>query len=368
LVEWGAKVRVPTTLNSISVDQRRWRELGIDPALGEPASALGDAYMAMGAQLSYTCAPYLLDSAPKAGEQIVWAESNAVVYANSVLGARTLKYPDYLDICIALTGRAPLIGCHLDAQRKARLQIELPVLGELDDAFYPLLGYHIGALAGSRVPLVLGLENRQPSLDDLKAFGAAFATTSAAPLFHIAGVTPEAIDPLQVLEADASIPVEKIRLKDLLVSWRELNSARNHHVDVVSLGNPHFSLSEFAHLARLCRGRHKHPDVVLAITCGRAVLEQAREAGHIAVIEAFGATLVTDTCWCMLGEPVIPPAATTLMTNSGKYAHYAPGLVGRKVHFASLAECVDTACNAIASARLPAWLQPAAQLESPAHV
>ena len=368
LVQWGAKVRVPTTLNSISVDQRRWRELGVDPALGEPASALGDAYMAMGAQLSYTCAPYLLDSAPKAGEQIVWAESNAVVYANSVLGARTLKYPDYLDICIALTGRAPLIGCHLDAQRKARLQIELPALDDLDDAFYPLLGYHIGALAGSRVPLVLGLEKRKPGLDDLKAFGAAFATTSAAPLFHIAGVTPEAIDPAQVLDAGTRIPVEKIRLQDLMLSWRELNSARDPRVDVVSLGNPHFSLGEFAHLARLCRGRHKHPDVVLAITCGRAVLEQAREAGHIAVIEAFGATLVTDTCWCMLGEPVIPRAATTLMTNSGKYAHYAPGLVGRKVHFASLAECVDAACSATASGRLPAWLQPAAQLESPAHV
>jgi cis-L-3-hydroxyproline dehydratase len=368
LVQWGAKVRVPTTLNSISVDQRRWRELGIDPALGVPASALGDAYMAMGAQLSFTCAPYLLDSAPKAGEQIVWAESNAVVYANSVLGARTLKYPDYLDICIALTGRAPLIGCHLDAQRKARLQIELPVLAELDDAFYPLLGYHIGALAGSRIPLVLGLEHSKPSLDDLKAFGAAFATTSAAPLFHIAGVTPEALDPTQVLEADADVPVEKIRLKDLLLSWRELNSARDSRVDVVSLGNPHFSLSEFAHLARLCWGRHKHPEVVLAITCGRAVLEQAREAGHIAVIEAFGATLVTDTCWCMLGEPVIPLAAKTLMTNSGKYAHYAPGLVGRKVHFANLAECVDAACSATASGRLPAWLQSAASLESHAHV
>ncbi|CAH0158701.1 hypothetical protein SRABI130_00965 [Pseudomonas sp. Bi130] len=368
LVQWGANVRVPTTLNSISVDQRRWRELGIDPALGEPASALGDAYMAMGAQLSFTCAPYLLDSAPKAGEQIVWAESNAVVYANSVLGARTLKYPDYLDICIALTGRAPLIGCHLDAQRKARLQVEVPALGELDDAFYPLLGYHIGALAGSRIPLVRGLENRKPSLDDLKAFGAAFATTSAAPLFHIAGITPEAIDPAQVLEGDVTLPVETIRLKELLVSWRELNSARDSRVDVVSLGNPHFSLSEFAHLARLCLGRRKHPDVVLAITCGRAVLEQAREAGHIAVIEAFGATLVTDTCWCMLGEPVIPPGATTLMTNSGKYAHYAPGLVGRKVHFASLAECVDTACSATASGRLPAWLNIATPQETLAHV
>ncbi|MCP1496951.1 putative aconitase/putative aconitase with swiveling domain [Pseudomonas migulae] len=368
LVQWGATVRVPTTLNSISVDQRRWRELGISPGLGEPASALGDAYMAMGATLSFTCAPYLLDSAPKAGEQIVWAESNAVVYANSVLGARTLKYPDYLDICIALTGRAPLIGCHLDAPRKAHLQVELPELGELDDAFYPLLGYHIGALAGSRIPLVFGLEQRQPDLDDLKAFGAAFATTSAAPLFHIAGVTPEALDPTQVMEPDAHIPVETIRLQDLLLSWRELNSARDNHVDVVSLGNPHFSLSEFAHLARLCRGRQKHPEVVLAITCGRAVLEQARDAGHIGVIEAFGAILVTDTCWCMLGEPVIPPAATTLMTNSGKYAHYAPGLVGRSVHFASLAECVDTACTASASGRLPSWLQPALLMESHAHV
>jgi len=366
LVAWGAKVRVPTTLNSISVDQRRWRELGIDPALGVPASDLGDAYMAMGAQLSFTCAPYLLDSAPKAGEQIVWAESNAVVYANSVLGARTLKYPDYLDICIALTGRAPLIGCHLEDQRKARLQIELPTLGNLDDAFYPLLGYHIGALAGSRIPLVLGLKQQHPDLDDLKAFGAAFATTSAAPLFHIAGVTPEALDPAQVL--DGPLPVLKVSLEDLLLSWHELNSARDPKVDVVSLGNPHFSLSEFAHLARLCQGRKRHPDVVLAITCGRAVLEQARAAGHLGVIEAFGAVIVSDTCWCMLGEPVIPPAARNLMTNSGKYAHYAPGLVGRKVHFASLAECVDAACSATASGRLPQWLQPAASLENAPHV
>ncbi|QPL29539.1 aconitase X [Pseudomonas fragi] len=366
LVAWGAKVRVPTTLNSISVDQRRWRELGIDPALGVPASALGDAYMAMGAQLSFTCAPYLLDSAPKAGEQIVWAESNAVVYANSVLGARTLKYPDYLDICIALTGRAPLIGCHLEDQRKARLQIELPTLGNLDDAFYPLLGYHIGALAGSRIPLILGLKQQHPDLDDLKAFGAAFATTSAAPLFHIAGVTPEALDPAQVL--DGPLPVLKVSLEDLLLSWHELNSARDPQVDVVSLGNPHFSLSEFARLARLCQGRKRHPDVVLAITCGRAVLEQARAAGHVGVLEAFGAVIVSDTCWCMLGEPVIPPAARNLMTNSGKYAHYAPGLVGRKVHFASLAECVDAACSATASGRLPAWLQPAASLENATHV
>ncbi|MGN8343227.1 aconitase X [Pseudomonas sp. SMV71] len=364
LVQWGAKVRVPTTLNAISVDQRRWRKLGVDPALGEPASALGDAYMAMGAQLSFTCAPYLLDSAPKAGEQIVWAESNAVVYANSVLGARTQKYPDFLDICIALCGRAPLTGCHLDEQRKAELIIEMPTLGRVDDSFYPLLGYHIGSLTGRRIPLIRGLEHAAPTLDDLKAFGAAFATTSAAPLFHIAGVTPEALAPASVMDAGTPLTAQTVDVAGLLASWRELNSARDKRVDVVSLGNPHFSVSEFANLATLCAGRTKHPDVVLAITCGRAVLEQARQAGHLSAIETFGAILVTDTCWCMVGEPVIPPQATTLMTNSGKYAHYAPGLVGRGVHFASLADCVEAACTAQASGQPPAWLQP----RTPAHV
>lgn len=368
LVAWGASVRVPTTLNSISVDQRRWRALGIDATFGEPASALGDAYMDMGAQLSFTCAPYLLDSAPAEGEQIVWAESNAVVYANSVLGARTLKYPDYLDICIALTGRAPNVGCHQDEHRLASLQIELPPLGELDDAFYPLLGYHVGLLCGSRIPLVRGLEKAQPNPDDLKAFGAAFATSSAAPLFHIAGVTPEALQAEHVIHSGQPVPTERVTLADLHRSWDELNSADETAVGLVALGNPHFSLSEFARLATLCRGLSKHPDVSLVVTCGRAILEQARAAGHIAVLEAFGATLVTDTCWCMLGEPVVPTGCRTLMTNSGKYAHYAPGLVGRSVHFASLAECVDAACSGQASGRLPHWLQPASPVENPTHV
>src|SRR3546814_18207391 len=137
--------------------------------------------MAMGAQLSYTCAPYLLDSAPKAGEQIVWAESNAVVYANSVLGARTQKYPDFLDICIALCGRAPLTGCHLDAQRNAILITDVPPLGPVDDSFYPLLGYHSGTLTGRSIPLIRGLAHIPPTRADLKAFRPPLPTPSAAP-------------------------------------------------------------------------------------------------------------------------------------------------------------------------------------------
>ncbi|MFJ5296883.1 aconitase X [Pseudomonas sp. NPDC088368] len=368
LVDWDAKVRVPTTLNSISVDKRRWRELGVDPALGEPSSQLGDAYLDMGARVSFTCAPYLLDSAPELGEQIVWAESNAVVYANSVIGARTLKYPDYLDICIALTGRAPKIGCHLTQQRLATLRIDVPDVGELDDSFYPLLGYHVGLLCGANIPVICGLEHKAPTLDDLKAFGAAFATTSAAPMFHIAGVTPEAATVELALGGHPPDKAFSISDLDLLHSWRELNSAQSPDVDAVTLGNPHFSLSECATLARLCQGRRKLDSIAVVITCGRATLERAQQAGHVATLETFGVQFVTDTCWCMLGEPVIPPKARNLMTNSGKYAHYAPGLVGRRVHFASLAECVESACTGVASGRLPVWLHAAEKAEALAHV
>ncbi|MGE5766842.1 MAG: aconitase X [Bacteroidota bacterium] len=349
LVDGGARVRVPTTLNAISVDHRRWRQQGVDEALGAPAAALAEAYLAMGARPSFTCAPYLLDSAPAFGEQIGWAESNAVVYANSVIGARTMKYPDYLDICIALTGRAPRAGCHLDAGRQATLALEVALPEGADDAFWPLLGYACGSLSGDEIPLLLGLEASAPGPDDLKAFGAAFATTAAAPMFHIAGVTPEAA---------AQRPGRRLRIDRAALrrAWAELDSAGAEEIGLVSLGNPHFSAAEWARLAALLRGRKKAPDAAVVVTCGRAVYEAAARAGHVAAAEAFGVQVVTDTCWCMLGEPVIPPAVRTLMTNSAKYAHYAPGLVGRAVRFGSLAACVEAACSGRAEARPPAWL------------
>ena len=346
LCDWGGRVKVPTSLNSISVDQRRWRSLGIDPAAGQPASDLADAYVEMGARPTFTCAPYLLETAPAFGEQIVWAESNAVIYANSVLGARTMKYPDYLDIAIALTGRAPLTGCHVEAHRHATLQIDLPKLGAIDDSFYPLLGYHVGLIAPNEIPVITGLEGAKPSRDDLKAFGAAFGTTSAAPMFHIVGVTPEAATLGQALGSKQPHKRHQVTQDELRASWQELNSATDASVDLVSLGNPHVSVDELARLSDLCRGKRKHTEVAMIVTCGRATYEAAQAAGHIAVLEAFGARVLNDTCWCMITEPVIPPSTRNLMTNSGKYAHYGPGLVGRKAHFGSMAACVEAACEA----------------------
>lgn len=357
LVSWGAQVCVPTTLNSLSVDKRRWVEQGVDPEFGRAASALGDAYLEMGAQLSFTCAPYLLDTAPKAGEQIVWAESNAVMFANSVIGARTQKYPDFLDICIALTGRAPASGCHLDSGRKPSVVVRVAPMANLDDALWPTLGYLIGLRAGNELPIIYGLEKSSPSQDDLKAFSAAFATTSSTPMFHLAGITPEAslVDTADLHEK----PTVCISAEDLISSWRELNTADGSVVDLVCLGNPHFSLSECGVLAALCAGRRKHQATRLLLTLGRAVYEQADQAGYVDQLRNFGVEFITDTCWCMINEPVIAPSVNTLMTNSAKYAHYAPGLVGRNVHFGSLSECVQAACEGKRQLVTPGWFESA---------
>jgi predicted aconitase/predicted aconitase with swiveling domain len=349
LRDWGGRVAVPTTLNAISVDQQHWRRQGTDPALANPASALADAYVAMGARPTFTCAPYLADSVPGQGEDIAWAESNAVVYANSVLGARTMKYPDYLDICIALTGRAPQSGCHLDINRKPTIRIAVDDIPGHDDSFYPLLGYHIGKLAPNAIPLVTGLEAARPSRDDLKAFGAAFGTTSAAPMFHILGVTPEAAD-------TPGMPEMTVTRADLSESWRQLNTAESTRIDLVSLGNPHFSHSEAKRLAELCRGRSRHPDVAIVVTLGRTVHSQILRDGIDRDLAEFGVRFVLDTCWCMIGEPVIPLHARTIITNSGKYAHYGPGLSGRDLRFGSLGDCVDAACTGVARDEPPGWL------------
>lgn len=338
----SAKFAVPTTLNSISIDRRRWKELGLKKDVAQPAEDLAKAYMSMGAKLSFTCAPYLLDSAPQKGEQIGWAESNAVVFANSVLGARTQKYPDFLDVCVALTGRAPLYGCHQDRGRLPALVVEVPLLQKVDDSTFPLLGYLIGNISGSRIPFVSGLESTSPRVSDLKAFGAGFATSSSAPMFHIRGVTPESAEHERMSN---NLPRVKVTYEDITRCEQSLNTAQDATVDLVSLGNPHFSLEEFVDLSNLCKNRQKHPKANVVVTTSRAVQQQAERLGHLKGPFEFGVDIITDTCWCMIDEPVIPKDVRNLMTNSAKYAHYAPGMVRRGVHFGSLARCIDAACK-----------------------
>ncbi|PYH88523.1 DUF521 domain protein [Aspergillus ellipticus CBS 707.79] len=341
LRDWGGRVRVPTSLNSISIDQKRWRAHGVEVAFGEAAEKLAQAYTDMGAQPTFTCSPYQLDTAPKLGEQVAWSESNAVVYANSVLGARTMKYPDFLDIAIALTGRAPRGGPHVETNRRASTIMRVPPIQDpssIDDSFYPLLGYHVGTLCSSDIPVVVGLESLAPSKDDLKAFGAAFATVSSAPMFHIVNITPEAPTLSAALNPTSHPHTISIAWPDLAHCYTTLNTApTGQPISLISLGSPHLSLSELRKLCSLCHGLTKHPSVRVIVTCSRSTHSLAQPAGLITALERFGIEFLSDTCWCMVPEPTIPRATEIIMTNSGKYAHYGPGLTGRKFYFGSLA-------------------------------
>jgi cis-L-3-hydroxyproline dehydratase len=345
----GARVRVPTTMNAISVDHVSWREQGVSPDFGRPASELADAYVRMGARASFTCAPYLLETAPAQGEAIAWAESNAVIYANSVLAARTPKYPDFLDLCVALTGRAPLSGVYLDTNRSARRIIAVESPAHYDDSFWPMLGYLAGLRAGDRIPLLTGLEELSPSPDDLKALCAAFGTTSSAPMLHLAGITPEA--GTVAAEADTA----QINREDLARTWRSFNSGPGD-IDLVALGSPHFSILECRALAQRMDGYRCADGVTGIVTVGRDVFAKARAEGLVRQLENAGIRVLSDLCWCTITEPVFPREARALMTNSAKYAHYAPGLSGRSVRFGSLADCVDALRTGRAPDKPPPWL------------
>lgn len=367
LRDLGGKFAVPTSINAITIDQQRWRDLGVDTAFGTESDELAQAFLDMGAQMSFTCAPYQLDSAPKLGDQVAFGESNVVCYANSVLGARTAKYPNMLEALVALTGRAPCAGIHLASNRVPRIAVSVPQSPDstqdhmLDDSFWPLLGYVAGAKAGSRIPIITGLEQTtpQPSRDALKAFSAAFATSAGAPMFHMQGITPEAA---QHVVLAATLPRFHITWQDLLGTWttfnqRSVETIAPRNVHLVSLGNPHFSLLELRTLAHLVAGHAKHPSTSVIVTTSRAQHSLAVQAGYVGRLEAFGVQVLTDTCWCFIRDPVMKKDVRCIMTNSGKYAHYGPGLTGRAFRFGSLRACVESACSGIWDAQIPPWLE-----------
>lgn len=350
MADMGGRVRVPTTMNAISVDKAHWRAQGVPDDFGDPAARLADAYVRMGCRPTFTCSPYLLDSAPSAGESIAWAESNAVIFANTVLGARTAKHPDFLDLCIALTGRAPLSGVYLEENRRPQRIVDVALPEGINDAFWPLVGYLAGKAAPDCIPLLRGLGSAKPSRDDLKALCAAFGTTSAAPMLHIEGVTPEAgLPPIDTADAVT------ISLADMAAGWSLLNEGPEE-VQLVAIGSPHASLQECHALAAEFAGRRRHADVAVIVTAGQQVIDAAGQDGTLQSLHGSGVQVLPDLCWCSISEPVFPTKTRALMTNSGKYAHYGPGLSGRAVRFGSLADCVESALTGRVASRLPAWL------------
>ena len=349
LVELSGQVKVPTTLNVSSLDLLHPDLYRGSGEMAAKARCLMDAYEKLGCVPSWTCAPYQLAERPGFGDQIAWGESNAIVFANSVLGARTNRYGDFLDICCALTGRAPYVGLHTDEGRRATLHVVLHVADDMldHDLLYPVLGHALGSVAGTRVAVITGLDERATE-DRLKALGAAAASSGAVGLFHAVGVTPEAPSLEEAcgwIEPYQSVVIDRVRLREAHAQL----SRSGGPLAAVSVGTPHSSLAEIAQLAKITSG--KRSQVPFYINTSRDTLSQAEEADLTESIEEFGATFVTDTCTYI--TPIMGDLEGTVMTNSGKWAYYAPGNLGIAVVLAGLSDCVDSAVQQTVKAGVP---------------
>ena len=346
LVALGGRVAVPSSLNVGALDLLHPGMVRAGGHQRTMARRQMEAYTKLGCLPSWTCAPYQAGHRPHFGEHVAWGESNAVAFANSVLGARTERTGDFLDICAALTGRIPETGLHLTPNRRATMVIETDELSARlkdTDAFYPVLGAWLGAEVGSAVAVIDGLPARI-SEDRLKALGAAAASSGAVGLFHIARVTPEA--PSREAALGGQPPRRTIVLGPSMIraARDRLSTVAGGRIDAVALGSPHFSLGEFAALEKLARG--KRFAVPFYVCTGRGVVAEMERAGRLAPLSESGIEIVADTC--VVVAPILPGRDKSappgvLMTNSGKFAHYTPATTGYEVVYGSLEDCVASA-------------------------
>ncbi len=347
LASHGGKVSVPTTLNMVPMDLENWQEQGIDEEYASFVKRMAAAYIKLGCIPTWTCAPYQGYLSPRFGQQIVWGESNAIAYANSVLGARTDRYADFMDICGAITGRVPKYGLHLTENRKGQVLFQLQGIPDAifkDPNFYPVLGTLVGKRTGKQIPVVNGVIG-PVSNDCLKAFGAAAASSGAVGLFHMVSITPEA----ETLEAafQGYPPEQVIEVTwDLIQkTWQEMSTGEldGEKLDAVLLGCPHFSYVEFLELANAIKsaGARCHPGVDFLVMTNHASMALIKRTDIYETLIDFGGRIVLDSC--VFHSPVLKESIKVVMTNSGKASYYSPGILGVKVAFGELENCVKAA-------------------------
>ena len=343
LANAGGRVCIPTSLNVGSLDHLHAGVALLDDHSAQMARRMANAYVVMGCRPTWTCAPYQAGHRPKIGEDVAWGESNAVAFCNSVLGARTNRNGDFLDICAALTGRAPRTGLHLPENRIATVLIDVSSLPRsfLDsDVAYPILGSWLGRTVGTRVAAFQGMGC--PNEDQLKALGAAAASSGSVGLFHVVGVTPEAKSPRDAFDGrlpESTITLDMATLSSVRASLSTVTLKCGDPIDAVAIGSPHLSAAELRRLVSTLASRQCR--VPLYACTSRSSLAAVRGEGLEAALQSSGVVLVTDTC--IVVTPILVPRKGVLLTNSGKFAHYAPANTGYEVAFVSLEECVASA-------------------------
>lgn len=330
----GGQVRVLTTLNPAGMDIENWQALGIDPEFARNQERVIDAYARMDVLTTCSCTPYLFGNLPHFGEHIAWAESSAVCYANSVLGARTNREGGPSALAAALTGRTPCYGLHLDGNRRPGLTVQ--VEAELTDTRdFGALGVAVGRAIESRkvkvIPYLRGIP--AATVDQLKSFCASVATYGGLSMFHMEGITPESAQfapPGETLAIRQSNLDEAIRSLDVFPSGEE--------VDFVSLGCPHLSIEEIQRVAKRLTGKRVRK--TFWITTSRPVKRIADQMGYTAVIEAAGAVFAVDTC-CVVAP--IKGRFQALATDSAKACYYASAKNGSQTRFLPFDEVIEEA-------------------------
>lgn len=360
----GARVSVPTTLNMGPLDLQNWRQFGIDEDFAGKAIRQAKAYTDMGCIPTWTCAPYQSYLTPRFGQQIAWGESNAICYANSVLGARTNRYGDYMDICAAITGRVPKCGLHLKENRKGQILLRLvdvsPAIMQSNE-FYVVLGHLLGSLAESKIVVIDGLAS-DASGDQLKAFCAAAASSGQVALFHAIGLTPEASTFEQAFQGGLPERTIDITLSDLARARSELSTAEEgDKLDLVVLGCPHFSFDEFRELMELIlaqteKGKLLATGVRFVVISSQTSYALLQRGDFLDALTDFGIEITLDTC--VFHTPMVSQDTKVIMTNSGKCAYYAPGELSVQVAFGSMADCVESAVQGQVCREDSLWEKP----------
>jgi hypothetical protein len=332
--EWGlrwlrsldARVAVPTILNPVGMPREGWRDLGISPEFAARQNEVLDAYRKLGVRLECTCTPYYLVQV-RYGQHLAWAESSAVAYANSVIGARTNREGGPSALAAAIVGRTPFYGLHDRKNRAPSVVVEMEAAGgagPMPTAHYGALGYLAGRLAGNRIPFFRGL---RPTREEMKALGAAMAATGAVALFHVEGITPDArIFPYD-LTALERIPVTKAEVAGVL---------KETPVDAVALGCPHCAAEDLQRIASLLRGKIVRKP--LFVFAAASVLESVPET--VLAIRRTGAKVVPDTC--MVVSPMME-GYRAIMVDSGKALAYVPSMCGAMARLGTLEECLREA-------------------------
>ncbi len=344
LLKHNAQFEIPAWTNTVPVSLigEEVRDQA-DPTVLSESRELADLYLQLGAKPVWTCAPYQLPDHPKFGEHIIVGESNAVANFNSVIGARTNKYGDFLDVACGLTKRVPDAGLHTDSARRGTYHIDVSDLSEAireTEFFCHVLGHFVGKVVGSAVPVITGLP-KETHKDSLKAIAAAAAASGGVGLFHAVGVTPEAPDLETALQGQSAEVYHKITAEELIQARDSLSSKVFGALDMVALGTPHFSYTEFERLIELLDNRQISSAVTFYVTTSRFIAQLAQAKGWLEQLKKAGITVLVDTCTYF--SPVVRGCKGTVMTNSAKWAYYAPGMLPVKVAFASMQDCVESA-------------------------